>query len=66
MNDDQAVGFQIVRRAIEAPLRTISNNAGVEGAIVVQKVLNGKGAYGYNARTAVYEDLIKAGVIDPT
>ena len=66
VNDDQAVGFQIVRRAIEAPLRTISNNAGVEGAIVVQKVLNGKGAYGYNARTAVYEDLIKAGVIDPT
>ena len=66
VNDDQAVGFQIVRRAIEAPLRTISNNAGVEGAIVVQKVLNGKGAYGYNARTSVYEDLIKAGVIDPT
>ena len=65
-NDDQAVGFQIVRRAIEAPLRTISNNAGVEGAIVVQKVLDGEGAYGYNARTAVYEDLIKAGVIDPT
>jgi len=65
-NDDQAVGFQIVRRAIEAPLRTISNNAGVEGAIVVQKVLDGKGAFGYNARTAVYEDLIKAGVIDPT
>ena len=66
VNDDQAVGFQIVRRAIEAPLRTISNNAGVEGAIVVQKVLDGEGAYGYNARTAVYEDLIKAGVIDPT
>jgi chaperonin GroEL len=65
-NDDQAVGFQIVRRAIEAPLRTISNNAGVEGAIVVQKVLDGEGAFGYNARTAVYEDLIKAGVIDPT
>ena len=65
-NDDQAVGFQIVRRAIEAPLVRISNNAGVEGAIAVQKVLDGEGAYGYNARTAVYEDLIKAGVIDPT
>jgi chaperonin GroEL len=65
-NDDEAVGFQIVRRALESPLRTIANNAGVEGAIVVQKVLEGKGAFGYNARTEVYEDLIKAGVIDPT
>lgn len=65
-NDDQAVGFQIVRKALEAPLRTIANNAGVEGAIVVQKVLEGKGAFGYNARTEVYEDLIQAGVIDPT
>ncbi|MEQ9090740.1 MAG: chaperonin GroEL [Balneola sp.] len=66
INDDETVGFQIVRKALEAPLRTISNNAGVEGAIVVQKVLEGKGAFGYNARTEVYEDLIKAGVIDPT
>ncbi|MFN1834558.1 chaperonin GroEL [Balneola sp. MJW-20] len=65
-NDDENVGVQIIRRAIEAPLRTIANNAGVEGAIVVQKVLEGKGAFGYNARTEVYEDLIKAGVIDPT
>src|SRR5690554_4576215 len=65
-NDDEAVGFQIIRKAIEAPLRTIANNAGVEGAIVVQKVYEGKGAFGYNARTEVYEDLIKAGVIDPT
>lgn len=65
-NEDEAVGFQIVRKALEAPLRTISNNAGVEGAIVVQKVLEGKGAFGYNARTEKYEDLIKAGVIDPT
>ncbi len=64
--EDEAVGFQIVRRAIEAPLRTISDNAGVEGAVVIQKVLEGKGAFGYNARTEVYEDLIKAGVIDPT
>lgn len=64
--EDEAVGIQIIRRAIEAPLRTISDNAGVEGAIVVQKVLEGKDAYGYNARTDVYEDLIKAGVIDPT
>ncbi len=65
-NPDENVGFDIVRRAVEAPLRTIANNAGVEGAIVIQKVLDGKGAFGYNARTEVYEDLIKAGVIDPT
>ncbi len=64
--DDENVGIQIIRRAIEAPLRSIANNAGVEGAIVVQKVLDGKDAFGYNARTEVYEDLIKAGVIDPT
>jgi chaperonin GroEL len=65
-NADENVGIQIIRKAIEAPLRTIANNAGVEGAIVVQKVLDGKGSFGYNARTEVYEDLIKAGVIDPT
>jgi chaperonin GroEL len=65
-NSDEKVGVQIIRRALEAPLRTIANNAGAEGAIVVQKVLEGKGAFGYNARTEVYEDLIKAGVIDPT
>ncbi|MCR9132487.1 MAG: chaperonin GroEL [bacterium] len=65
-NPDEKVGFDIVRRAVQAPLRTISNNAGVEGAIVVQRVLEGEGAFGYNARTEVYEDLIKAGVIDPT
>lgn len=66
VNADEKVGFSIVRTAVEAPLRTIANNAGVEGAIVIQKVLDGKGAFGYNARTEVYEDLIKAGVIDPT
>ena len=65
-NADEKVGFDIVLKAVEAPLRTISNNAGIEGAIVVQKVLEGEGAFGYNARTEVYEDLIKAGVIDPT
>jgi chaperonin GroEL len=65
-NPDVKVGFNIVKRALESPLRAIANNAGVEGSIVVQKVLEGKGAFGYNARTEVYEDLIKAGVIDPT
>lgn len=65
-NPDQEVGFEIIRRALEAPLRTISNNAGVEGSIVVQKVKDGKDAFGFNARTEQYEDLVKAGVIDPT
>ena len=65
-NADQQVGFDIIKRALEAPLRALSNNAGVEGSIVVQKVLEGKDGFGYNARTDVYEDLIKAGVIDPT
>ncbi len=65
-NADEKVGFDIIRKAVEAPLRTISNNAGIEGAIVVQKVYEGTGAFGYNARTEVYEDLVKAGVIDPT
>ncbi|GAA5522110.1 chaperonin GroEL [Aliifodinibius salicampi] len=63
---DQKVGFNIVRRALEEPLRIIANNAGAEGSIVVQKVLEGEGGFGYNARTEQYEDLIKAGVIDPT
>ena len=65
-NADQEVGFDIIARAVQAPLRTIAANAGVEGSIVVQKVLEGKDNFGYNARTEVYEDLIKAGVIDPT
>ncbi len=65
-NPDQEVGFSIVRRALEQPLRTIANNAGAEGSIVVQKVLEGKDSFGYNARTEQYEDLVEAGVIDPT
>lgn len=65
-NDDETTGIAIIRRAIEEPLRQIAENAGVEGSIVVQKVKEGKGDFGYNARTNVYEDLKKAGVIDPT
>lgn len=65
-NADQEVGFDIIRRALEEPLRTIASNAGSEGSIVVQKVKEGKDSFGYNARTEEYEDLIKAGVIDPT
>jgi len=63
---DQKPGVAIVRRAIEEPLRQISENAGVEGSIVVDRVKNGKGAFGFNAATETYEDLIEAGVIDPT
>jgi chaperonin GroEL len=66
VNADETTGVDIVRRALEAPLRTISENAGVEGSVVLMKVKNGKGAYGYNARTDKYEDLKAAGVIDPT
>ncbi len=65
-NPDQKVGYDIVGKALESPLRIIASNAGAEGSIVVQKVKEGKGAFGYNARTEVYEDLAKAGVIDPT
>ncbi len=64
-NDEQAAGVNIVRRAIEAPLRFIAENAGIEGSIVVDKVKAQKGANGFNAATETYEDLIKAGVIDP-
>jgi chaperonin GroEL len=64
--DEQRVGVNIVRRAIEEPLRQISANAGVEGSIVVDRVKNGTGGFGYNAAKDKYEDLIAAGVIDPT
>jgi len=66
VNDEQVFGLNIVRKAIEAPLRQIVANAGGEPAIVLEKVRNGEGSYGYNARTDTYEDLIAAGVIDPT
>jgi chaperonin GroEL len=66
LEGEQRVGANIVRRAIEEPLRQISTNAGVEGSIVVDKVRNAKDGFGYNAATDTYEDLIKAGVIDPT
>lgn len=65
-NEDEDVGIQIVRRALEAPVRVIAENAGVEGSVIMQEVSKAKGAKGYNARTGVFEDLKKAGVIDPT
>ena len=66
VNDDETTGIAIVKRAIEEPLRQIVFNAGGEGSVVVQKVKEGKDDFGYNARTEVYENLIAAGVIDPT
>ncbi len=66
VNEDETTGIAIIRRALEAPLRTIVYNAGIEGSIVVQKVREGKGDFGYNARTDNYEKLLSAGVIDPT
>ncbi len=65
-NDDQNTGIAIVKRAIEEPLRQIVTNAGGEGSVVVQKVTEGKAAFGYNARLDQYEDMLKAGIIDPT
>jgi chaperonin GroEL len=65
-NDDETTGISIVRRALEEPLRIIAENAGVEGSVAIQKVKDGKGDFGFNARTETYENLMKAGVIDPT
>ncbi|MBO7466713.1 MAG: chaperonin GroEL [Bacteroidaceae bacterium] len=65
-NADETTGIEIIKRAIEEPLRQIVANAGKEGAVVVQKVREGKGDFGYNARTDTYEDLKAAGVVDPT
>ncbi len=65
-SDDRQYGVKIIRRAVEEPLRQIAANAGVDGSIVVDKVKNGKGSFGFNAATEEYEDLVKAGVIDPT
>jgi chaperonin GroEL len=67
VDGDEMIGVQIVQRALQAPLRQIATNAGVDGSIVIQKVLDNKSAtYGYNAATDTYGDLVKAGVIDPT
>jgi len=64
-NDDERIGVDIIKRALEEPIRTIVENAGIEGSIVVQKVREGKADFGFNARTEKYENLLKAGVIDP-
>ena len=64
-NDDETLGIEIVKRAIEEPLRQIVANAGKEGAVIVQKVKEGKGDFGYNARVDKFENFHAAGVIDP-
>ena len=64
-NADEATGIQIVNRAVEAPLRTIVENAGGEGSVVISKVAEGKGDFGFNAKTGEYVDMLKAGIIDP-
>ena len=64
-NADEATGIQIISRAVEAPLRTIVENAGLEGSVVVAKVAEGKGDFGYNAKTDEYVNMLKAGIIDP-
>ena len=66
MSDDEMVGINIVRRSLEEPIRQIADNAGVEGSIVVDKVKKENGAFGYNAEAGQYEDLLKAGITDPT
>ena len=65
MTQDEVTGFNIVVRACRSPLSMIASNAGQDGGIVCERVLEGKGNFGYNALTDVYEDLVKAGVIDP-
>ncbi len=66
LEGDEAVGLEIVRRAVESPLRQLANNAGQEGALIVQEVKKRKGNEGYNVATGEYTDLVKAGVVDPT
>ena len=66
LEGDEAIGAQIVRRAIESPIRMLCANAGVEGAVVVGQIIANKGNFGYNVATGDYEDLVKAGVVDPT
>jgi chaperonin GroEL len=66
VSDDEKIGVRIVQKALEEPARWIAQNAGAEGAVVLDKIKNGKGAYGFNAATEEFEDLVKAGIVDPT
>jgi len=64
-NDDEIIGIGIVKRAVESPLRSLAANAGVEGSVIVEAVKKSKGNEGYNVATGEYEDLVKAGIVDP-
>src|SRR5207244_4633444 len=64
-DEDERIGVDIVRKAIESPLRALANNAGVEGSVITQEVKRRKGNEGYNVSTGEFEDLVKAGVVDP-
>jgi chaperonin GroEL len=66
VSEDERVGVRIIQKALEEPMRWIAQNAGLDGAVVLDKVKNGKGAFGFNAATEQYEDLVKAGIVDPT
>ena len=66
LDGEEQLGINIIKRAMEEPIRQIANNAGFEGSVVVQHVMDGKDSYGFNAETGEYEDMIKAGIIDPT
>jgi chaperonin GroEL len=66
VSDDEKIGVRIIQKALEEPLRWIAQNAGLEGSVVLEKVRGGKGAFGFNAATEEYEDLVKAGIVDPT
>jgi chaperonin GroEL len=66
LDGEEQLGVNVLKRALEEPIRQIANNAGHEGSVVVERVKNEKGALGFNAETEKYEDLTKAGVIDPT
>ncbi|HET7005591.1 MAG TPA: chaperonin GroEL [Candidatus Binatia bacterium] len=66
VSDDEKIGVRIIQKAVEEPLRWIVTNAGAEGSVVLDKVRNGQGAFGFNAATEDYEDLVKAGIVDPT
>src|SRR5262249_487769 len=65
-SDNERIGVQIVRRAMEEPARRIANNAGADGSVVLDKIRNGKGAFGYNAASEAFGDLLKEGIIHPT
>jgi chaperonin GroEL len=66
VSDDEKVGVRIIQKSLEEPLRWIASNAGADGSVVLDKVKNGKGAFGFNAATEEYEDLVKSGIVDPT